>query len=310
MLDPQARALIDLMVERGVPAVHTLTPADARRFYLERRFFTQPEPPAVGEVRCAAHRRRPAAAPVPARRPAACTRCWCISTAAAGPSATSTPTTCCAASSARPPARAVVSVDYRLAPEHRFPAAVDDCLAATRWLRAKAAALGLDGARVAVGGDSAGGNLAAVGGAGCCATQAMRRRRFQLLIYPATDMRAGAPSHTQQRPGLPAHRRQRGLVPRPLHRRAGAVDRLARLAAAGRRPVAACRRRWCSPPASTRCATKGGSTPTRCRPPATACSTSASSARCTVSSRMSKVIDEARTAVALCGAVLREALAV
>ena len=50
MLDPQSRALIDLMVERGVPAVHTLTPAEARRYYLERRFFTQPEPPAVGDV--------------------------------------------------------------------------------------------------------------------------------------------------------------------------------------------------------------------------------------------------------------------
>ena len=47
MLDPQARALLDLMAANGVPPVHTLTPADARRFYLERRFFTQPEPPAV-----------------------------------------------------------------------------------------------------------------------------------------------------------------------------------------------------------------------------------------------------------------------
>ena len=51
MLDPQARALLDFMAANGVPPVHTLTPADARRFYLERRFFTQPEPPAVGEVR-------------------------------------------------------------------------------------------------------------------------------------------------------------------------------------------------------------------------------------------------------------------
>jgi len=51
LLDPQARALLDLMVANGMPPVHTLTPADARRFYLERRGFTQPEPPAVGEVR-------------------------------------------------------------------------------------------------------------------------------------------------------------------------------------------------------------------------------------------------------------------
>src|SRR5690606_19352316 len=51
MLDPQARALIDLMIEKQVPAVHTLSPAEARRFYRDRRFFTQPEPPALAEVR-------------------------------------------------------------------------------------------------------------------------------------------------------------------------------------------------------------------------------------------------------------------
>jgi acetyl esterase len=98
----------------------------------------------------------------------------------------------------------VVAVDYRMGPEHRFPAAVDDCIAATRWVHAHAAELGLDATRIAVGGDSAGGNLAAVVaiaardgiGAGAGTGAAALPLVFQLLIYPATDMRCGAPSHT------------------------------------------------------------------------------------------------------------------
>src|SRR3989454_1752326 len=89
----------------------------------------------------------------------------------------------------------VVAVDYRLAPEHKFPAAVEDCLAVYRWLRAHAGELGGDPARVGLAGDSAGGNLSAVvsqlsaraGGVPTC----------QVLIYPAVDYALDTPSHRE-----------------------------------------------------------------------------------------------------------------
>ncbi len=80
----------------------------------------------------------------------------------------------------------VVNVDYRLAPEHRFPAAHDDCLAATRWARDHIARLGGDAMRLAVGGDSAGGNLAAAVALAC--RDDGTRLAAQLLLYPATDL--------------------------------------------------------------------------------------------------------------------------
>ena len=83
----------------------------------------------------------------------------------------------------------VLAIDYRLAPEHPFPAAVDDALAALRWARTQAATLGIDPARIAVGGDSAGANLAAIA---CLAAREAGDAlpAFQLLIYPAVDFTA------------------------------------------------------------------------------------------------------------------------
>jgi len=84
---------------------------------------------------------------------------------------------------------AVLSVDYRLAPEHKFPAAFDDCAAAVKWAYDNAASLGVDNTRIAVGGDSAGGNLAAA-----VALAEIVPLKFQMLIYPAVDMRMESPS--------------------------------------------------------------------------------------------------------------------
>lgn len=84
---------------------------------------------------------------------------------------------------------AVLAVDYRLAPEHKFPAAFDDCVTALQWAYNNAASLGIDNTRMAVGGDSAGGNLAAA-----VALTEVVPLKFQMLIYPAVDMRMESPS--------------------------------------------------------------------------------------------------------------------
>ena len=95
----------------------------------------------------------------------------------------------------------VVSVDYRLAPEHKYPAAVEDCYAATCWVAENATAIGGDPTRLAVGGDSAGGNLTAV-------VSLIARDEdgppiiFQLLIYPVTDYYLpGTASYTENQEG-------------------------------------------------------------------------------------------------------------
>lgn len=91
---------------------------------------------------------------------------------------------------------AVLSVDYRLAPEHPFPAGLEDAFAASAWTHERAASLGCDPDRLAIGGDSAGANLAAV------VTQSGRFRfRFQLLVYPVTDARGGTTSYREHAEG-------------------------------------------------------------------------------------------------------------
>jgi acetyl esterase len=205
MLHPQAKALIDLIEQRGLPAMHTLTPVEARVFYRERRALTQPAAPEVGEIRELQADGPHGAIPLRLYRPA-------TDASAGGATGAALPVLVyyhgggwtigdldthdvLCRELANASGCAVVAVDYRMGPEHRFPAAVDDCLAATVWVRRHAASLGLDAGRLAVGGDSAGGNLAAV-------VAVLARDAgdlpiaWQLLIYPATDMRCVHDSHT------------------------------------------------------------------------------------------------------------------
>lgn len=189
MLDPQAQALMTLMVDKGISPVYTQTPADARDSYRARRSFTQPDAPEVGRVQnlqfshagvtIALRVYRPAGGG--AKLPALVYLHgggWTIGDL-------DTHDVLCR-SLCQQAGGVVVSVDYRLGPEHKFPAAYDDAVAAWQWVAAQADDLGIDPARIAIGGDSAGGNLAA---AACLGLRDLGCQPvMQLLIYPSTLM--------------------------------------------------------------------------------------------------------------------------
>jgi acetyl esterase len=201
-LDPDAAAVFRAFQEAGRPAYETLTAPEAREFYLAGRVVTNPEPP---ELKSVAPLKIPSpAGSIPARvytprklrQLDGLAPClvffhgggWVIG------DLDSHDVVC--RKLADEGQLIVISVDYRLAPEHKFPAAVDDAVTATRWIADNARQLGIDAARLMVGGDSAGGNLAAV--------VAIAARdgngpaiAGQLLIYPATDFAMTHPSHAE-----------------------------------------------------------------------------------------------------------------
>src|SRR5262249_4353930 len=129
----------------------------------------------------------------------------------------------------------VIAIDYRLAPEHKFPAAPEDAIAALKWIAANAARLGIDAARLAVGGDSAGGNLAAV-----AAIDARDRGgpplRLQFLVYPAADMSLDWPSAERHAQTAAAPARRNGLVHGPSPAQPRRQGRLARFTVASSKP--------------------------------------------------------------------------
>jgi acetyl esterase len=201
-LDPDAAAVFRAFQEAGRPAYETLTAPEAREFYLAGRVVTNPEPP---ELKSVAPLKIPSpAGSIPARvyTPKTLRQLnglapclvffhgggWVIG------DLDSHDVVC--RKLADEGQLIVISVDYRLAPEHKFPAAVDDAVTATRWIADNARQFGIDASRLMVGGDSAGGNLAAV--------VAIAARdgngpaiAGQLLIYPATDFAMTHPSHAE-----------------------------------------------------------------------------------------------------------------
>ena len=201
VLDPDAVAVYKAFQEAGRPAYETLTPPEAREYYMQARLVANPEPPELlsAESRAipAPHGRIPARIYTPKKLRKADGLApglvffhgggWVIGNL-------ETHDVVCR-KLAHEGEMIVMSVDYRLAPEHRFPAAVEDAVTATKWVAANAKGLGIDASRLVVGGDSAGGNLAAV--VSLDARENGPRLAGQLLVYPATDFSRKHPSHSE-----------------------------------------------------------------------------------------------------------------
>ncbi|MDA9412015.1 alpha/beta hydrolase [Bradyrhizobium sp. CCBAU 45384] len=202
VLDPDAAAVYRTFQEAGRPPYETLPPAEARDDYLRARFATNPEPPELARVAPlsipAPHGAIPARIYVPKQprlkdglAPALVFfhgGGWVIG------DLDSHDVVCRQLADAG--ALIVIAIDYRRAPDHKFPAATDDAIAATRWVAANARELGIDPARLSIGGDSAGGNLAAV------VALAARdgdgpKLAGQVLIYPAVDFAMTHGSHSE-----------------------------------------------------------------------------------------------------------------
>ena len=197
-LDPSAAAVIKAFRDAGRAPLDTLSPVDARAASALGRPIVQPDPRQMKRVEDlhapAPHGKIPLRLYVPnsaPARPAALVFYhgggWTIG------DLDGYDVLC--RQIADESGMAVISVDYRLAPEHKFPAAVIDAIAATEWIAAHAAKLGIDPAKLFVGGDSAGGNLAAVVSIHA-RDQGEPMIAGQVLIYPSVDARMIHPSHS------------------------------------------------------------------------------------------------------------------
>jgi acetyl esterase len=201
VLDPDAAAVLAAFREAGRPPYETLSPAEAREWYLKAREVANPAPPLLASVHAMTVPGPAGAIPVRIYTPLTLRKAdgmapclvffhgggWVIG------DLDSHDVVC--RTLAAEGEMIVISVAYRLAPEHKFPAAIDDALAATRWIADNAVALNIDANSITVGGDSAGGNLAAI--VAIDAREHGPKLAGQVLIYPATDFRMTHPSHSE-----------------------------------------------------------------------------------------------------------------
>ena len=191
-LDPDAQLLLDAMIRAGRPQFETLTPVAARQQMRDiRAALKQPQPPVV-EVRELAAQGPHGAIPLRLyrHRARAARELQTVVVFFHGGGWVfgdlETHDNLCR-SLANVAGCSVVSVDYRLAPEAKFPVAVDDAFAATQWVADNAQTLGLDPVRLAVAGDSAGGNLATVVSLMAARSGAIKIV-YQVLLYPTTEL--------------------------------------------------------------------------------------------------------------------------
>ena len=206
-IDVDAQRVLDIIRAAGRPPFETITPQEARTLYLRSSATLGADPAPVSEVRDLKVPGPAGAVPVRLYRGAGALPStpqpalvyfhgggWTIGDL-------QTHDVICR-HLANAASCIVVAVDYRLAPEHKFPGAVEDCEAAVRWLATEARKLGIDPARIAVGGDSAGGTLAAVM-SHMARDGTLPPLCFQLLIYPSVDQRLGQASYQRVTSSVP-----------------------------------------------------------------------------------------------------------
>jgi len=209
-INPDAAKVVELIIASGRPPYPTIGHVAAREIFVASRAILQPDPSPVGEVRDLAATGPAGEIPLrlyrgqgtDASRPQPALIYyhgggWVLGNLESHDGV--------CRDIANAALCTVISVDYRLAPEAKFPAAADDSIAAAQWIHDNADALGIDRNRLAVGGDSAGGNLSAV--------VALHARdnggpklKLQVLIYPSTDMSSVYPSYEEFAEQLPLTR--------------------------------------------------------------------------------------------------------